>query len=108
MKKPDPPVFEKTTVDDILAIIKRNYDELRDANLLQDESKPGAKHIEWFRGAAQVLLKISSEIEFEQQSRLEARKQTAEETIEQSLGVLEQSIPVNWNMAPPPDRDAEL
>lgn len=100
--KPLEPLLDRVTVEVIQEIVKRNFDEVRDANLLQNDQKPEAKHVEWFRGAAQTLLKVASEIEYEVGRRVEALKETPEEAIERNLDTIARAggSLVNWQMDP--------
>lgn len=101
------PRFDPETFHAVIAIVERIDRGLREACLLQDDKDERARHIEWYRGGAQVLAGLRGEIEQERLRREQEPDETPEEAVARSMEVLARNGVV-WDPLQPLDRDAEL
>lgn len=99
--------FESATFGAIIAMIERMDAGLRSMCLMQADTAEGAKHIEWYRGGAQVLSGLRGEMEIERDRRLAESTPKPEEEIDASLRVLERNK-IRWSPTEPPDPNGEL
>jgi hypothetical protein len=99
--------FESATFGAIIQMIERMDAGLRSMCLMQADTAEGAKHIEWYRGGAQVLSGLRGEMELERDRRLAEAEPTPEQAIDESLKVLERNK-IRWSPTEPPDPNAEL
>lgn len=99
--------FDPETFHAVIAIIERIDRGLREACLLQDDKDERARHIEWYRGGAQMLAGLRGEIEQERERREAVPDETPEQAVERSMKVLLENGVV-WDPLQPANPDGEL
>lgn len=77
------------TVAVLVGIVDRVLESLKMANLIQNDNDDRAKHVEWYRGGAQVLIGLKGEIESEILKRDEKRHPSPEAAVERALRIME-------------------
>lgn len=70
-------------------IIDRVLDGLKMANLIQDDRDAKSKHVEWYRGGAQVLIGLKGELASEVLKREEKARPSPEAAVERALRTLQ-------------------